>query len=300
LVINSEVKVDGQILDVQPDTVAQDRIGFTIEGANAKGKVTIVIELQAEDGIDLSSVSCSQKAESSEPTSSPSSSAGIPTSDQPTYLPTENPTTAQEATTLRTLVCGMNNKCSANEQTVEKTTVQAVRCCRDESHGGSSSSGWPFKCRSDAEATYSSSSGPFGQSRLGIIPDNLVGSLVGNCVETDFDSAIKTCEANNGRLCTPQEMSDRCTRGTGCNFNSRLVWTCIAGGDGCSNDAECCSGTCDAEGTCTAAQQQTLQRNGCCSWEGKDCSSWIPESNPDCQYKQSDCESNCGGNWQLF
>merc|ERR1719343_543994 len=101
---------------------------------------------------------------------------------------------------------------------------------------------------------------------MDIIPDGL--SPTGfSCVEAVFDDAVRTCTANNARLCTPQEMSDRCTRGTGCNFNSRLVWTCIAGGDGCSNDAECCSGTCDAEGTCTAAKQQTLQRNGCCSWE---------------------------------
>merc|ERR1711862_1048414 len=49
------------------------------------------------------------------------------------------------------------------------------------------------------------------------------------------------CTANNARLCTPQEITDRCTRGTGCNFNSRLVWTCIARGDGCASDAKCCS-----------------------------------------------------------
>merc|ERR1712157_128700 len=97
--------------------------------------------------------------------------------------------------------------------------------------------------------------------------------------------------ANNARLCTPREISDRCTRGTGCNFNFRLVWTCIAGGDECSADAECCSGTCGADGTCTAVQEPEL--------EGNDCSSWIPENNPDCQYKQSDCENNCGGNWQF-
>merc|ERR1711897_103517 len=173
-----------------------------------------------------------------------------PTTVQPTYMPTANPTITPEATTLRTLVCGMNNKCSVNDQTAEKNTVHAVRCCRDESHGGSG--GWPFKCKNDSEATYSSSSGPWGQSRMGSIPDDIVGSVTNTCVETDFDGAVKTCEANNARLCTPREMSDRCTRGTGCNFNTRLVWTCIAGGDGCSADAECCSGTCSSDGTCAA------------------------------------------------
>merc|ERR1712176_533833 len=242
------------------------------------------------------------------PTAQPSNSPTLvtpltdfPTSMQPTYLPTENPTTSSplEATTQRTLRCGLNNKCSENEKTVEKTDVHAVRCCRDESHGGSG--GWPFKCKNDSEATYNSSSGPWGQSRMGSIPDDIVGSVTNTCVETDFDGAVKTCEADNARLCTPREMSDRCTRGTGCNFNTRLVWTCIAGGDGCSENAECCSGTCGADGTCAAVvEEPPLDRDGCCSWEGKDCSSWIPENNPDCQYKQSDCENNCGGNWQLF
>merc|ERR1712119_125485 len=181
-----------------------------------------------------------------------------PTSLQPTYLPTEDPSASPptgEATTLRTLVCGQNGtnnqKCPANEKTVEKTTVQAVRCCRDESHGGSG--GWSFKCKSDAEATYSSSSGPWGQSKLDIVPDDLIGSSNGlnyKCVETNFEGAVETCAVNGARLCTPQEISDRCTRGTGCNFNSRLVWTCIAGEDACTSDAECCSGTCGADGTC--------------------------------------------------
>merc|ERR1719145_202403 len=193
---------------------------------------------------------------SSEPSMSPSDTLSVvpssaPTTMQPTYQPTDNPTITPEATTLRTLVCGMNNKCSVNDQTAEKNTMQAVRCCRDESHGGSG--GWPFKCRSDSQATYSSFSGPWAQSKLVTIPDNLIGSSNGlnyKCVETNFEGAVETCAANNARLCTPQEISDRCTRGTGCNFNSRLVWTCIAGGDGCNSDAECCSGTCGADGTC--------------------------------------------------
>merc|ERR1712032_65122 len=194
------------------------------------------------------------------PTAQPSNSPTLitpltdfPTSMQPTYLPTENPTTSSplEATTQRTLRCGLNNKCSENEKTVEKTDVHAVRCCRDESHGGSG--GWPFKCKSDSQETYSSSSGPWGQSKLDIVPENLLGSSNGlnyKCVETNFEGAVETCAVNGARLCTPQEISDRCTRGTGCNFNSRLVWTCIAGEDACASDAECCSGTCGADGTC--------------------------------------------------
>jgi len=42
-----------------------------------------------------------------------------------------------------------------------------------------------------------------------------------------------------------------------------------------------------------------LQRDGCCTWHG-DCSNVNPNDNMDCQYKQSDCESDCGGTWQFF
>ena len=89
----------------------------------------------------------------------------------------------------RFLVCGNRNGCSENEKTVEKTDVHAVRCCRDESHGGSG--GWPFKCKNDSEATYSSSSGPWGQSRMGSIPDDIVGSVTNTCVSlTGFSLGI--------------------------------------------------------------------------------------------------------------
>jgi len=43
-----------------------------------------------------------------------------------------------------------------------------------------------------------------------------------------------------------------------------------------------------------------LQRTGCCSWGGSDCSSQDPASNPGCHYLQSDCEESCGGTWQQF
>merc|ERR1712157_97610 len=196
-----------------------------------------------------------------EPTNQPSGKpTDNPTTEQPTYMPTYSPTSdsLEEATSLRTLVCGVPNKCSAgNEATVEKNTVQAVRCCRDLDTNSSGSGNWPFKCRSDSQATYNSSSGPWGQSFMDVIPDNLAGTLNGKCIETDFDGAVKTCAANNARLCTPQEMSDRCTRGTGCNFNNVLLWTCIAGGDECNDDAECCSGTCSVDGTCYLAMSPT-------------------------------------------
>lgn len=86
---------------------------------------------------------------------------------------------------------------------------------------------------------------------MNIIPDGITGTgNFGNCVAaTDFAGAMETCQANNARLCTPEEMLDRCTKGTGCSFNKVHVWVAIASGDGCSTDSDCASGNCTS-GTC--------------------------------------------------
>ena len=40
-----------------------------------------------------------------------------------------------------------------------------------------------------------------------------------------FSEAVDICSAYaGGRLCSRDEMLDRCTRGTGCGFNNVLVW----------------------------------------------------------------------------
>jgi len=54
-----------------------------------------------------------------------------------------------------------------------------------------------------------------------------------------------------GRLCTGEEILDRCTAATGCSLNKALVWACTASNtDTCSESAECCSGLCNASGVC--------------------------------------------------
>ena len=54
-----------------------------------------------------------------------------------------------------------------------------------------------------------------------------------------------------GRLCTGEEILDRCTAGTGCSLNKALVWACTASNTStCSESAECCSGLCNASGVC--------------------------------------------------
>ena len=54
-----------------------------------------------------------------------------------------------------------------------------------------------------------------------------------------------------GRLCTGEEILDRCTAATGCSLNKALVWACTASNtSSCSESAECCSGLCNASGIC--------------------------------------------------
>jgi len=76
------------------------------------------------------------------------------------------------------------------------------------------------------------------------IPDGITADSVGCVAETDFAGARETCQANNARLCTPAEMLDQCTKGTGCSMNKVHVWVAIASGDACSTDSECASGNC--------------------------------------------------------
>ena len=168
-------------------------------------------------------------------------STAPPTNPPVATAPPTNPPVGGENTNLRTLACGVPGKCNSiggNVVTVPKTANRAVRCCRDPSHGQGD---WDYKCDSIPNV--------WGQSNMDILPDGITG-INNNCVaETDFAGAVETCQANNARLCTPEEMLDRCTRGTGCSFNKVHVWVAIASGDDCDFDSECASGNC-TNGTC--------------------------------------------------
>ena len=131
------------------------------------------------------------------------------------------------------LYCGVPGKCGAlggNEVTASVNDQHAVRCCTEDQ-----SVGWPYKCTSIA--------GVYGESNV----PQCYGSAT-------FSEAVDICSAYaGGRLCSRDEMLDKCTRGTGCQFNNVLVWGCIANGNAetCATDAECCSGNCNG-GTCSA------------------------------------------------
>ena len=98
------------------------------------------------------------------------------------------------------LYCGIPGKCGAlggNEVTASVNDLHAVRCCTEDQ-----SVGWPYKC--------TSISGVYGESDV----PQCYGSAT-------FSEAVDICSAYaGGRLCSRDEMLDRCTRGTGCRFNN--------------------------------------------------------------------------------
>merc|ERR1712087_174526 len=86
-----------------------------------------------------------------------------------------------------------------NERVAGSSEAHEVRCCRDES-------GFGFKTK---------------RSNC----DVWARSDFSGCHETSYLEAKEICENNQGRLCTKDELSARCTRGSGCGFDRHLIWS---------------------------------------------------------------------------
>jgi len=164
-------------------------------------------------------------APSSPPTKEPTLAPTPPPTNVPTDQPTKSPTVVP---TDRMLYCGMPGKCgsSGGDKVKASTTDRAgVRCCTT-----NESLGWPDKCTTKSDPRV------FGESN------------VPTCyLESTFQEAVDICSAyEGGRLCTGAELLDRCTKGTGCQLNTALVWGCTPTDAGtCDDGAECCSGKCN-------------------------------------------------------
>jgi len=53
-------------------------------------------------------------------------------------------------------------------------------------------------------------------------------SKVPQCYTTDWKSAVERCDAEDARLCTKEELENRCSAGSGCGFNNKMVWSSTA------------------------------------------------------------------------
>ena len=98
-----------------------------------------------------------------------------------------------------------------------------VRCCSE-----NAALNWPYKCLSIP--------GVFGQTN---VPECYMNST--------FTEAVEICSSyDGGRLCSGEEIKDKCTAGTGCSGNRLLTWGCTAIQNVCVSDAECCTGLCSS------------------------------------------------------
>jgi hypothetical protein len=179
-------------------------------------------------------------APSNPPTSPPTQQPTDVPTNPPTALPTAPPTASPTSTPdmTKSLVCGRGDvpdkPCAEGlKGTAPIDELHEVRCCRD-CTGIDCGKPWKRKC-----STFDSDL--YARSKVG-----------GECKVGTFAEALDFCRKStnddSARLCTPLEVENSCTKGTGCQFDQEQVWACAYDGHTCQADSECC-GTC-VNGTC--------------------------------------------------
>ena len=100
------------------------------------------------------------------------------------------------------IVCGATDSYCRNEQPKISHDFQlnAVRCCSD-----TSKTGWQIWSHCNVMATSEISRVCYG--------------------EETFESATNICASVNARLCTREEIQNDCTRLSGCEFDSQMIWS---------------------------------------------------------------------------
>ena len=128
------------------------------------------------------------------------------------------------------LYCGAPNKCSelgGDEVVADMNDQHVVRCCTE-----NTALNWSDKC---------------------LTIQGVYGTTPNECfMKKTFNEAMQICSSyEGGRLCSGEEMKDKCASGTGCGANTKLAWGCTAFQGTCASDAECCSGQCN-QGVCSS------------------------------------------------
>lgn len=103
-------------------------------------------------------------------------------------------------------MCGKKDSCSGDDTIVDNSKPQEVKCCSETSIPG-------WKKKSGCIVWAQSALGDFRFCHK----------------EKDFATAESICVANNGRLCTKEELNNNCAAGTGCNFNTEFIWSSTPG-----------------------------------------------------------------------
>lgn len=173
-------------------------------------------------------------------TTTPQTTTTATTTPQTTTT-TSTTTTTTEAPpgeVLKAIVCGNGGDCAEAPEGWDVANTydrHEVRCCR-ECIEGNCPRAWKEKCPFYDDEVYARS------------------KIKGACrEEATFLEAIALCNSVGGRLCTPWEVFEGCTAGTGCGFDREMIWACSYEGHECEEDAECC-GLC-VEGFCEGDPQ---------------------------------------------
>merc|ERR1712176_1249192 len=123
-------------------------------------------------------------------------------SESPTYLPTTSPTRSSSPTVEPEyyVVCGQGIDCSEGNQDIAFVSeLHEVRCCKDEYVSGFETN----KCENVWAA-----------------------SDLGGCHRgKTYAEAKEICEDYDSRLCTRDEISHKCTKGSGCSIDNSLIWS---------------------------------------------------------------------------
>ena len=147
---------------------------------------------------------------------------------QPTPSPNSNPTS-----NMFKVVCASPNGCGNNPVlNAETSEIHKVRCCSD-----TAKSGWINKSHCDVWA----------ESDLG---------SPAQCNTGTYTEARAICLSANARLCTEEELAKGCTRGSGCGYDNKLIWSATpvprcTDDASCNDGLECTVNTCGSDGICT-------------------------------------------------
>ena len=147
----------------------------------------------------------------------------------------------------KTISCGRGDgswRCAEGDRDVVPIDeIYSVRCCRD---CDDCSSPWKQKC-------------PIYNLSLFAL-----SKIQGVCKQGTFQEANDFCKSvTKGRLCTLLEVQNGCAKGTGCQFDREMVWTCAYHGLECITDTECCglcvNGKCEGGSRSVPQQAQGVQ-----------------------------------------
>lgn len=188
--------------------------------------------------------------------------------------PSDSLCSVQDGYSTHHAICGDPGRCEEEDKVADNEELHEVRCCSDTPRDG-----WKKRGTCNVWAI----------SRM---PD-------GKCRETDFWEATCICEGLGARLCTRDELLNGCTKGSGCGYDSDVIWS-MTGVDPIATSSPTTSPPVTSptnppistSSPTIAPTSATGDSEYCCTWDFFHCSvdNW-------CNQNDSNCHGGCGGAW---